>query len=224
VTETTDTNAELEAEVVREGRVIAAERQTLFSDAVIAIAITLLALELPVPEGVTNAQLWDAARENRPEYIAFLISFVVIWAHWAGHHRIFRYVTSFDPRLGRLNILWLLLQVLTPFASKVISGDDAYQARFGFYALIQALASLIFMAMIWWIRRAKLYRPGTPMHEFDAQIFVSASLVVAFLISIPLSFVTENSWVAWIVVPMLRGFLVRIRGISRRRRRSPENR
>jgi uncharacterized membrane protein len=216
VSETTDARAELEAEVVREGRVIAAERQTLFSDAVIAIAITLLALELPVPDGLTNAELWRAAVENRPEYIAFLISFVVIWAHWAGHHRIFRYVTGFDPTLGRLNILWLLMQVLTPFASKVISGDDAFQARFGLYAVIQALASLIFMAMIWWIRRAKLYRPGTPMRQFNAQIYVSGSLVVAFLISIPLSFVTDHSWLCWIVVPFLRGIVLRIRGISTR--------
>lgn len=207
-----------EAEVVREGRAIAAERQTLFSDAVIAIAITLLALELPLPEGLTNAELLRAAAANRPEYAAFLISFVVIWAHWAGHHRVFRYVTGFDTQLGRLNILWLLTQVITPFATKVISGDGAYQVRFGFYALVQALSSLLFMAMIWWIRRATLYRPGTPMRQLDTQLLVSASLAAGFLISIPLSFVTGHSWVCWIVVPLLRGILLRIRGISTRGR------
>ena len=54
---------EMEAE--REGRMIAAERQTLFSDAVIAIAITLLALELPVPEGATDAELLRSAIADR---------------------------------------------------------------------------------------------------------------------------------------------------------------
>jgi uncharacterized membrane protein len=215
---TAATEASSEAEVVRAGRMIAAERQTLFSDAVIAIAITLLALELPVPEGLTNAELWHAARVDRPEYTAFLISFVVIWAHWAGHHRVFRYVSGFDSTLGRLNILWLLTQVITPFATKVISGDGAYQARFGFYAVIQALSSLLFLGMIWWIRRAKLYRPGTPLRQFNAQIWVSASLAAGFLISIPLSFVTGHSWVCWIVVPLLRGIVMRLRGISTRGR------
>ena len=78
-------------------RAVAAERMTFFADAVIAIAITLLALELPVPRGVdikTNAQLWSALAEGRQEYLAFLISFVVIGTHWSAHHRIFRYVTT----------------------------------------------------------------------------------------------------------------------------------
>lgn len=108
------------------------------------------------------------------------------------------------------------MQVITPFATKVISGDGAYQVRFGFYALVQALTSLLFMLMIWWIRRARLYRPGTPMRSLDVQLLVSGSLVIAFLLSIPVSSVTGYSWVCWIVVPLLRGLILRIRGINDR--------
>lgn len=59
---------------VDEAQILAAERQQLFVDAVIAIAITLLALELPVPRGATNGEMLRAAWAARLEYIAFGIS------------------------------------------------------------------------------------------------------------------------------------------------------
>ena len=203
-------------QVEREGLAIAAERQTLFSDAVIAIAITLLALELPVPEGSTNAELLRSAVADRGEYLAFLISFVVIWAHWSAHHRTFRYVTGFDRTLGTLNGVWLLTQVITPFATKVISGEGAFQARFGFYAAVQAASDILFALMVVYIRRrAGLYRPGTPLPVLGEIQIRSWSLAAGFLVSIPLSLLTEYSWVCWILVPM---FGQRIAGLLRRRR------
>ncbi|MEC3979770.1 TMEM175 family protein [Amycolatopsis sp. H20-H5] len=87
-----------------EVRAVAAERLTFFGDAVIAIALTLLALELPLPEGATNGELLHSALEHRWEYIAFLVSFLVIGAHWSGHHRVFRYVTSLGGKLGTLTL------------------------------------------------------------------------------------------------------------------------
>ena len=70
-----------------------AERLSFFADAVIAIAITLLALELPKPEGTTNAELLHSVGVHRGDYIAFLISFLVIGSHWAAHQRVFSVVS-----------------------------------------------------------------------------------------------------------------------------------
>lgn len=211
----TEVTEEEVREVVREGRAVSAERQTLFSDAVIAIAITLLALELPTPEGTTNSELWHSAVADHAEYLAFLLSFLVIWAHWAGHHRVFRYIQGFDTRLGTLNSIWLFLQVITPFATKVISGDGAFQARFGFYALIQAVSSIVFAAMIVHIRSAGLYKRATPTEVFAGGVTRSWILATGFLVSIPLSFVTHYSWVAWILVPLLGGQALRLRDRGR---------
>lgn len=91
---------------------VAAERLTFFG-AVVAIALTLLALDLPVPEGSTNAQLWRSASAHREGYLAFMISFVVIAAHWLAHHRVFRYVTAWNSRLTGLTVYWLLMLVIT---------------------------------------------------------------------------------------------------------------
>ena len=58
----------------------AADRLILFSDAVVAIAITLLAIDLPLPEGGTVSEFWASVRHDSTHYLAFLISFFVIAA------------------------------------------------------------------------------------------------------------------------------------------------
>ncbi|PWU46057.1 DUF1211 domain-containing protein [Micromonospora globispora] len=191
-------------------RMVAAERLTFFADAVIAIAITLLALELPMPAGTTNAELLHSVAEHRGEYIAFVISFVVIGAHWDGHHRVFRYVTSLGGRLSRLSMYWLLMQVVTPFATKVLTGDGAFQVRFGFYAAVQAAAGLLFLLMVREIRRNHLYRLGTPPGMFTNAIVRTGVLAGAFLVSIPMSFFTAYSYLCWIAMPVVTAIVMRI--------------
>src|SRR5262245_42327571 len=96
-------------------RVISAERLNFFSDAVVAIAITLLALELPVPQASSDADLWRGFADDSTTYIAFLISFAVIGSHWQLHHRVFSHLARLGGSLTRWNLLWLLMIVLTPF-------------------------------------------------------------------------------------------------------------
>ena len=201
-------------------RAVAAERMTFFADAVIAIAITLLALELPVPPGQdikTNGDLWSALSESRPEYLAFLISFVVIGTHWSAHHRIFRYVTRIGRGMTALSLGWLLMIVITPFATRLISsGDGAFQLRFGIYAGIQAAAGLLFLAMVAIVQTQRLYRPDTPPHRFATAYWGSGALVAGFLISIPVSFFApDQAYDLWILAPV-RTALVRRRINARR--------
>jgi len=73
----------VESEQALEAR--AADRLILFSDAVVAIAITLLALDLPVPDGRNVSEFWRSVREHDDHYLAFLVSFVVIAASWGKH-------------------------------------------------------------------------------------------------------------------------------------------
>jgi uncharacterized membrane protein len=191
-------------------RAAAVERLTFFADAVIAIAITLLALDLPIPEGSTNHEVLVSVRDHRDEYLAFLISFAVIGAHWRGHHAVFRYVTTLGGRLPRLTITWLLMQVITPFATRVLTGDGAFQARFIFYAAVQTLSGVFFLLMLREIRRCDLLRPDTPPRILRSSNVQTAVLTAAFLISIPISFRTEWAYACWIFVPVLGGLATRI--------------
>ncbi len=124
---TSGTAAEEAAERAVEQRFMTAERLVFFSDAVVAIALTLLALELPVPTGATNQELLRSVSENFDEYLAFLISFAVISGQWRGHDRTFAHVTHLAGRLIGFNMLWLLTIVITPFATKVLTGGRRFR-------------------------------------------------------------------------------------------------
>ncbi|RYY39825.1 MAG: DUF1211 domain-containing protein [Chitinophagaceae bacterium] len=101
------------------------ERMILFSDAVFAIAITLLAIEIKVPHfnrhTVTDAQLLHQLEEMIPEFIGFFVSFIIIGLYWAVHHRIFGYVVAYNRRLLWLNLWFLLGVVLMPFSTAFYS-------------------------------------------------------------------------------------------------------
>ncbi|GAB3883066.1 hypothetical protein GCM10029964_041790 [Kibdelosporangium lantanae] len=69
-----------------------------FSDAVIAIAMTLLALDLPLPEGETDEDLWGSFVNLLPrQYLTFVLSFLVVAMFWRSHHRFFQHVTGLAP-------------------------------------------------------------------------------------------------------------------------------
>ncbi len=101
------------------------ERMILFSDAVFAIAITLLAIELKVPEVekhlVSDALLIEKLEELIPKFIGFFVSFFVIGVYWVVHHRTFGYVINYNHRLLWLNLIFLLGVVLMPFSSAFYS-------------------------------------------------------------------------------------------------------
>ncbi|HEY7486781.1 MAG TPA: TMEM175 family protein [Streptosporangiaceae bacterium] len=197
-----------EAEKV-EVQLLAAERLIFFSDAVVAIAITLLALDLPVPEGLTNADVLHALGDHWPEYAAFLISFAVIGLHWLGHHRLFRYVTGLAGALPRWSMLWLLTIVVTPFATRVLTADGAFEVRFAFYATVQALAGLFFLLMVHEINRHGLLRAAAPPGVLSAGYRRPAVLIAAFTISIPIAFVTHWAYLCWAAIPfVLRGIRI----------------
>ncbi|MFF7334004.1 TMEM175 family protein [Streptomyces sp. NPDC090306] len=178
------------------------ERTLLFTDAVVAIAITLLALDLPVPHGATNTELWHSAREGRSEYQSFLISFLVIFAFWRAHRQVFGAVGRLDRTLGMLNGLWLLLVIVMPFATKVLAGDGGFELRFGFYALLQSLTSLVFVLVVLHTRRAGLHVPGTPRSAFTTRLVHSASVVLCFAVSVPVSIaVGEWAYFCWAAIP-----------------------
>jgi uncharacterized membrane protein len=201
---------------------IAAERMTFFADAVIAIAITLLALELRVPGGnfKSNALLWSELAKGRQEYVAFLISFVVIGGHWSAHHRVFRYVTRIGRGMTVLSLAWLLMIVITPFATRLLSsGDGAFQLRFGVYAGIQAAGGLLFLGMVAMVQTQRLYRPDTPPDRFANAYWGVGALAAGFLISIPVSFFASGqAYDLWIVTPVLTA-IVRRRVIAARAKR-----
>lgn len=196
----------------------AAERLSLFSDAVAAIAITLLALDLPVPGGATMSAFWSSVRHSGSNYVAFLISFAVIAAAWSHHHDLFRYAVDMDAGLRQLNMAWLLTIVLTPFATKLLTTrgtetTSVHAVRFGLYALLQ-VASCGLLLMMQRHLASRGQAPATPAASVAGLTWQSYGQILGFGLSIPVVFVWKSAWLLWIVVPLV------FDRVTRRRRRT----
>jgi len=121
------------------------ERIILFSDAVFAIAITLLIIEIKIPhfEGhATQQQIGHALLEKLPDFIGFIISFAVIGQFWTNHHRMFGYITDYTPGLMWLNLLMLFWIVLMPFSNALIMEYGNLDIVYLWYSLNLTLISL----------------------------------------------------------------------------------
>jgi len=100
------------------------ERLILFSDAVFAIAITLLVIEIKIPEVHSTTEhplkeevIIQKLAELIPKFIGFIVSFILIGQYWIVHHRMFSFVINFTDRLIWLNILFLFAIALMPFST-----------------------------------------------------------------------------------------------------------
>ncbi|GAA3436013.1 TMEM175 family protein [Kutzneria kofuensis] len=106
------------------------ERLVFFTDAVVAIALTLLVLPLTeiVPEVVAaHGEPIEAITRNQAQIWSFLLSFAVIARQWISHHRLFEQVRAYSTVLFLTNMVWLLTVVLMPFATQMVGGFSTDQ-------------------------------------------------------------------------------------------------
>jgi uncharacterized membrane protein len=185
----------------------AADRLTAFADAVVAIAITLLALDLPVPTGSNVHQFWASAQADDPRYLAFLISFWSIAAAWSQHHDLFRYDRGTDGRMRTYHLAWLLMIILIPYATRLLTTTDhgnlvIHGLQWGFYSLVQAVESGALLLMAHRMTARGLLEPDTPPRVIAHATGQSYGTMLGFGLSVPVFFFTENGWVVWIVIPI----------------------
>ena len=106
------------------------DRLVNFSDATVAIAITLLILPLvDAAKDIGEHSFAAFFGENFWELLAFVISFAVIARYWVVHHRVFEWVEDYDGRLVWLNFLWLATIVFMPFTANVLSNSNGQRAE-----------------------------------------------------------------------------------------------
>lgn len=188
---------------------IGLERIIFFSDAVFAIAITLLALEIRLPAGTEGAGLLGGLLAIWPKYLSFVISFLVIGMFWMSHHRNYRSIVRYDRRLMFLNLLLLLCVAFIPFPTALL-GEYGDRAATIFYALTICATGLSNGA-IWWYAaggRGRLLAQPLPPGQLRASFLRSLITPTVFLLSIILalsfdSTVARLSWIATALVGMV---------------------
>ena len=186
------------------------ERLLFFSDAVFAIAITLLALEIRLPslEGsLTDEQLFQQLLAIWPKYFSYALSFFVIGAFWMGHHRKFRFILRYDTNLILLNLLLLMGVAFIPFPTAVI-GENENRTATIFYALVMAIAGLLNAAV--WIyasHRNRLIEPGFTAQQRRRETLRTLVVPGVFLLSIALAFISPIIAIySWLLVAVVLKF------------------
>src|SRR5437763_4323895 len=132
------------------------DRLEYFSDAVLAIAATLLATELPKPE--TETGLLQAIVKEWPSYAAFAASFLFICISWSNHHNMFIYIKQTDQYLLILNILFLMFVTLQSFTTGLLArhvGKPDERTAALIYHSTLVLMTLLYNCIWWYARRRK---------------------------------------------------------------------
>ena len=127
------------------------ERMIFFSDAVFAIAITLLIIDVHAPEvplGSSNHVYIVALLHLMPSLVGFFISFFVIGAFWAGHHRAFALAGHYSENLNRPNLLMLCSVVFMPFSTSFMSHNVGMLVPTQFYNLSLIATGLLNIRLI----------------------------------------------------------------------------
>jgi len=173
------------------------ERIAFFSDAVFAIAITLLVLELKPPvimKTTTAPELWHELGEMKFKIIAMLLSFGLIVAYWVRHHTLFRHIHNYNRKVIASNMLSLLPIIFFPFTTAFLyeslsSDNELIVVPYRLFFLNHVLAGAA-MYFFYYIVMKRFKECSYPMSREEATGFERRLLVmiIAFSLIILLSF------------------------------------
>ena len=137
-----------------DGRMV--DRMLFFSDAVFAIVLTIMVLELHAPlmetKGLGDAQsaaaLWSALGGMVHIFFAYLVSFILVGLWWSIHMRVTRQLHHFDWPTAVLNFVFLLTVTLIPFAASLLGDNLENPASWQVYWGVNAAASFALTLMM----------------------------------------------------------------------------
>jgi uncharacterized membrane protein len=198
------------------------ERILFFSDAVMAIAITLLVIDLKLPDiPVSLAATELAARlaELTPRIVSFVISFAVVGIYWSSHHRYFGYIRRYDGRLIFMNLVFLLFIVLMPFVASLLGQYGYLPIAVIAYGLAVA-ATGFSIGSIWWYAS---YHHRLVDDDLDGEFIrvrnrVALVVPLIFVASVPFAWLSPIITLAiWWIAPFASILVLRV--LERRSRK-----
>ena len=183
-------------------------RLEAFSDGVIAVAITLLILDIHVPAFDAHISLLQAILKDGAAYLGYVTSFLTIGLFWANHHYMFKYIKKTNHLLLLLNTFALMCLVFLPFATALLVEhfNDGYQSGTAVIYSASLLLTSIMYNLLWGyaLRHPALLEDGL-------QADVLQKMTRRYLVSIPLYVLTliisalnvEISLVLYILIALL---------------------
>lgn len=191
------------------GRIVA------FTDGVMAVAITLLVLNIEVPDLSDESLLGEELLDLLPSFLSYALSFALVGRFWVVHHNSFATLRAFDGRLMALNLIFLALIALMPFATDLFDRYSDEPLAAAVFGAILGLAALVN-----WVMHRHSIRAGLVKEEHVSATSPFGSAIglgftVIFLLSVPAAFVSPYLAVAlWVSTMALRYPLRRLAGTS----------
>jgi uncharacterized membrane protein len=162
-------------------------RVLALSDGIFAIVITLLVLEIHVPDLTRGQTLITALQEIRPSLVAFLISFAIVAIAWALHRDLFTLIRRTDRTLVWLNFLYLLPLCMLPFGASLLARYDTDPVALSIYGMLLVAIALTRMGMWWYATScphlfaapidARLQRRGVALAAIPTACYVLAIVI-----------------------------------------------
>jgi uncharacterized membrane protein len=186
------------------------------SDGVFAIAITLLVLDIRVPdipEDLVASDLPGELLSLWPKYLGYFLSFVSISTFWTIHHSIFRPIKAYDRLLLYLNFLFLMFVAFVPFPTSLLGEYGNHQLPVAIYAATLATGRLLLTALHWYSTKHErlLEEPQDPA---TVRFFLIRGLTIPaiFLVSIGISFFSVSAAIwTWFVMLAIDAIILRTR-------------
>jgi len=170
-----------------------------FSDALFAIAMTLLVVGIEVPDlsdSDSVGELADVLNDDLGSFVSFAISFAVIGRYWLAHHGFFGRLAAVDRGLIGLNLIYLMFVAFLPFPSGLLGNYFENPLSIVVYAVAVAAVSGMEVVMFRHAQRGALFEVEVPDEVFRWGVRLSVSPVIFFLLSIPIAFVSTSLAVA----------------------------
>jgi uncharacterized membrane protein len=186
------------------------DRIVNFSDAVFAIAITILVLDIRMPDGLSPTEVPAQVLNLAPKYLSYVISFLVLAVYWQAHHRVFKPITGYDGTLVWLNLLFLMAIAFLPFPTSLLGEYGQEQVSVVIYAANAAVASLLLVAISWYATSGhRLVASDLDDEAERIQRVQGLAVPVVFVLSIGIAFFSPRAAMySWLLLSVT-DFIIR---------------
>ncbi|HTO21425.1 MAG TPA: TMEM175 family protein [Spirochaetia bacterium] len=184
------------------------QRLEAFTDGVYAIVITLLILDIRIPE-VPPAALPQALVSMLPQVFTYVLSFFVVALYWFSHHRVAQQVKLIDGTFVWLNMVWLLFVTVMPFPTALLGRYPLQPLPTAIYGIDLILANVTGFVIIGYMKRhPELCHRSIDPPLFGRQVPVYAVTNGTYAVAVGLAWV--EPWVSYLLyAAVLAGLMVR---------------
>lgn len=179
----------------------AKDRVEFLSDGIFAVAMTLLVLDLKVPDlphDASSIALFSALLQLWPKFGAFVISFLFLARNWYIHRLVFHSVAKVDYRLSYLNIILLMINCVLPFTTALVSEYPRARVAAAVYVGNMILTPIVIYFMLFEARKGGLLKADLSPQFLTWFRRRHAFIIAVYLVAFPIAYVSAEISVLWI--------------------------